>query len=50
VYDATLIERDLGFRCKTDFATVLDALRNDRVSPVAHDANYVSPKEQAARR
>jgi UDP-glucose 4-epimerase len=48
VYDAALIERDLGFRCATDFATVLDAFRAGRVSPVAHDAHYVSPKERVA--
>lgn len=50
VYDAALIERDLGFRCSTEFATVLDALRTGRASPVAHDAHYVSPKERIATR
>lgn len=43
VCDASLIERDLAFRCRTDFASVLDALREGRRSPVAHDATYVSP-------
>jgi UDP-glucose 4-epimerase len=43
VYDATLIERDLGFRCRTDFAAVLQALRDDAPLPFAHDPSYVSP-------
>ena len=43
VYDASLIERDLGFRCKTDFAAVLDALRDGRGAPFVHDAAYFSP-------
>ncbi|UVO52340.1 NAD(P)-dependent oxidoreductase [Sphingomonas sp. SUN019] len=50
VYDAALIERDLGFRCKTHFAAVLEALRMGQASPVAHDAHYVSPKERVATR
>ena len=45
VYDAGLAERVLGFRCQTDFAEVLKALREGRPSPVAHDPAYVSPKE-----
>jgi UDP-glucose 4-epimerase len=47
VYDAGLAERDLGFRCKTDFATLLAALKTGGASPVAHDADYVSPKERS---
>jgi len=43
VYDAGLAERVLGFRCATDFARMLDALRAGSASPVAH---YVSPKER----
>lgn len=43
VYDASRIERELGFRCRTDFAALLQALRQGRPSPVAHDATYVSP-------
>lgn len=43
VYDAGAIERSLGFRCATDFAGVLDALRSGRPLPFAHDADYVSP-------
>ncbi|QJU59533.1 NAD(P)-dependent oxidoreductase [Sphingomonas sp. AP4-R1] len=46
VYDAGLAERELGFRCATDFGSVLAALRSGGASPVAHDADYVSPKEQ----
>ena len=43
VYDAALTERVLGFRCATDFAAVLMALRDDRPLPFTHDANYISP-------
>jgi nucleoside-diphosphate-sugar epimerase len=46
VYDAGLAERELGFRCATDFGTMLAALRAGSGSPVAHDADYVSPKER----
>ena len=45
VYDAAAIERDLGFRCSTDFAAVLSALRDGDALPFAHDADYISPKE-----
>jgi len=45
VYDASLAERHLGFRCRGDFAAVLGALREDRPLPFAHDAGYVSPQE-----
>ncbi|MFA5964362.1 MAG: NAD(P)-dependent oxidoreductase [Sphingomonas sp.] len=43
VYDAGLAERVLGFRCQTDFAAMLAALRAGGELPVAHDAGYVSP-------
>ncbi|MBN8807067.1 MAG: NAD(P)-dependent oxidoreductase [Sphingomonas sp.] len=43
VYDASRIEREIGFRCAGDFAAVLAALREDRPLPFAHDADYVSP-------
>lgn len=43
VYDAGLAERVLGFRCATDFAAMLAALRAGETLPVAHDASYVSP-------
>ncbi|MDB5677295.1 NAD(P)-dependent oxidoreductase [Sphingomonas bacterium] len=43
VYDAGLIERELGFRCATDFAAVLQAMRNGSTLPIEHNADYVSP-------
>lgn len=46
VYDAGLAERVLGFRCETDFAAVLAALRDGGPLPFAHDPAYVSPKER----
>jgi nucleoside-diphosphate-sugar epimerase len=45
VYDPSAIERDLGFRCATDFAAVLAALREGRDMPFTHDPGYVPPKE-----
>jgi UDP-glucose 4-epimerase len=45
VYDARHAERRLSYRCETDFAAVLAALREDRPPPFAHDPSYVSPKE-----
>ncbi len=46
VYDPSLAERRLGFRCRTDFAAVLEALREERPLPFAHDPFYVSPSEK----
>lgn len=43
VYDASHAERRLGFRCQTGFAEVLDALREGRDLPFAHDPSYTSP-------
>jgi nucleoside-diphosphate-sugar epimerase len=43
VYDAAHAAERLGFRCETDFAAVLDALREGRDPPFAHDPDYVSP-------
>ncbi len=43
VYDASRLERELGFRCRTDFAAVLEALRAGRTPPFAHDPDYASP-------
>lgn len=43
VVDASRMERVLGFRCSTDFAAVLRALRDDTPLPFAHDPGYVSP-------
>ncbi|HEX8031015.1 MAG TPA: hypothetical protein VF491_21245, partial [Vicinamibacterales bacterium] len=45
VYDAAAIERELGFRCATDFAAILAAMRTGDALPFEHDAAYVSPKE-----
>lgn len=45
VYDPSLIERALGFRCETDFEAVLAALRDGAPLPFAHDPAYVPPKE-----
>ncbi len=45
VYDSSLAEQVLGFRCRTDFAAVLAALRAGAPLPFAHDPGYVSPKE-----
>ena len=45
VYDSSLAQRELGFRCETDFESILDALADDRPLPFVHDAAYVSPKE-----
>lgn len=45
VYDAGKAERLLGFRCVTDFAAVLGALREGGDLPFAHDPDYVPPKE-----
>lgn len=49
VYDAGLARRLLGFECATHFASVLDAIRQGKPLPVAHDPAYTSPKEQAVR-
>jgi nucleoside-diphosphate-sugar epimerase len=48
VYDPSRAERELGFRARTDFATILDALAGDRPLPFVHDPYYVSPKEGGA--
>ncbi len=45
VYDAGKAERLLGFRAKTDFASILDALTQDRPLPFHHDPSYIPPKE-----
>jgi nucleoside-diphosphate-sugar epimerase len=47
VYDPSLAERLLGFRCRTDFAAVLAALRTGSALPFTHDAAYVSPLQAA---
>ncbi len=43
VYDPSLAEQHLGFRCQTDFAAVLAALRDGAPLPFAHDPSYTSP-------
>lgn len=48
VYDPGLAEERMGFRCETDFAAILSALRDGRPMPFAHDPEYSSPKETAA--
>jgi UDP-glucose 4-epimerase len=47
IYDAGRAEQQLGFRCETGFAAVLDALRRSETLPFAHDPHYVSPKQIA---
>jgi len=49
VYDPSRAERRLGFRCRTDFSSVLAALRSGGQLPFAHDPSYVSPKELGPR-
>ncbi|WP_156254629.1 NAD-dependent epimerase/dehydratase family protein [Sandarakinorhabdus oryzae] len=48
VYDAGKIERELGFRCQTNFAAVLAALRTGGPLPFQHDPAYVSPAVRPA--
>ena len=48
VYDASLAERVLGFRARVDFAAVLDAMRENRPPPFAHDPAFVSPSAELA--
>jgi nucleoside-diphosphate-sugar epimerase len=43
VYDPSRAERLLGFRCRTDFGKVLEALRLGEPLPFADDPDYVSP-------
>jgi nucleoside-diphosphate-sugar epimerase len=45
VYDPSLAGRELGFRCRTGFAEILDALAQGAPLPFVHDPSYVSPKE-----
>lgn len=46
VYDPGHAERRLGFRCRTDFADLLAALREDRELRFVHDPEYVPPKDR----
>ncbi|MDG5487022.1 NAD(P)-dependent oxidoreductase [Sphingomonas sp. BGYR3] len=43
VYDSAAIQRDLGFRFDTDFASILSALSTGARMPFAHDPDYVGP-------
>lgn len=43
IYDASRIGRELGFRCETDFAAMLEALRSGAPMPFAHDGTFRSP-------
>ena len=43
IYDPSHADRVLGFRCRTDFGAVLEALRTGSAMPFAHDPNYSSP-------
>jgi len=43
VYDASKIRRDLDFRCETDFAAVLAALKLGKPLPFANEPGYSSP-------
>lgn len=45
VYDAGKAERLLGFRAKTDFARILDALEQDHPLPFHYDPTYMPRKE-----
>lgn len=40
VYDASHAERELGFRCETDFGSVLEALRDGGAMPFVHDPEW----------
>ncbi|MEZ5998316.1 MAG: NAD(P)-dependent oxidoreductase [Hyphomonas sp.] len=48
VYDPARMERELGFRCRTDFAAILEALRTGAPMPFAHDGGFVSPSTLGA--
>jgi nucleoside-diphosphate-sugar epimerase len=43
VYDPSAAEARLGFRCRTDFAAILEALEEGRALPFVHDPGYISP-------
>ena len=49
VYSAEKAEPLLGFRCRTDFAAVLEALGRGEDPPIGHDPSYLSPKETPSR-
>ena len=43
IYDPSRAERCFGWRAKSDFASVLAALRDGTEPPFAHDPDYISP-------
>jgi UDP-glucose 4-epimerase len=43
VYDSGRARTELGFTCQTDFAAILEALRQNAPLPFAHDPDFVSP-------
>ncbi|MDB9519388.1 NAD(P)-dependent oxidoreductase [Roseofilum reptotaenium CS-1145] len=45
VYDASKLEKQLGFRPRVDFSVILDALASGAPLPYHHDPLYASPKE-----
>ena len=47
VYVPDAAEARLGFRARTDFASVLKAIAQGGQLPFVHDPSYVSPKERA---
>lgn len=49
IYDPSLIEARLGFRCRTGFADVLRALEQGGPLPFVHDPGYLSPQESRRR-
>lgn len=48
IYDSSRAERVLGFRCRTDFSRLLDAMRTGEPLPFDHDPNYISPSAALA--
>jgi UDP-glucose 4-epimerase len=47
VYDPSRAGRRMGFRCRTDFAAILEAIAKGEELPFAHDPSYVSPGKMA---
>jgi nucleoside-diphosphate-sugar epimerase len=47
IYVPASAEARLGFRARTDFASVLEAIAQGGQLPFVHDPSYVSPKERA---
>jgi len=47
VYVPAAAEARLGFRARTDFASILEAIAKGRQLPFVHDPSYVSPKERS---